>query len=105
MRLHALDNDIYELCMWCDAFLSISALISPQTTLQRRDSGHLAVNKLELIDFNSGQHPSAKYSPGSKLNKLPSGTVLRLALGYRIECEFKENKFEGSTVGTTVLFL
>ncbi len=80
--LHALDNDIYELCMWCDAFHSISALIFPQTTLQRRVSGHLAVNKLELIDFNSGQHPSAKHSPGSELNKLAPGTVLRSALVY-----------------------
>ena len=82
VRLHALDNDIYELCMRCDAFHSISALIFPQTTLQRRVSGHLAVNKLELIDFNSGQHPSAKHSPGSELNKLPPGTVLRSALVY-----------------------
>lgn len=79
VSLHALDNDNHELCMWCDAFHSISALIFPQTTLQRRVSGHLAVNKLELIDFNSGQHPSAKHSPGSKLNKLPSGPVLRSA--------------------------
>lgn len=82
--LHALDNDIYELCMWCDAFHSISALIFPQTTLQSRVSGHLAVNKLELIDFNSGQHPSAKHSPGSELNKLPPGTVLRSALVYYV---------------------
>lgn len=82
--LHALDNDIYELCMWCDAFHSISALIFPQTTLQSRVSGHLAVNKLELIDFNSGQHPSAKHSPGSELNKLPPGTVLRSALMYYV---------------------
>lgn len=85
VRLHALDNDIYELCMWCDAFHSISALIFPQTTLQRRVSGHLAVNKLELIDFNSGQHPSAKHSPGSQLNKLPQGPVLRSA---RVYCDW-----------------
>lgn len=78
-RLHALDNDIHELCMWCDAFHSISALISPQTTLQRRVSGHLAVNKVELIDLNSGQHPSAKHTPGSELNTVPPGTVLRSA--------------------------
>lgn len=77
--LCALDNDIHELCMQCDAFHSISALIFPQT-LQRRVSGHLAVNKLELIDFNSGQHPSTTHSPGSKLNKLPTGAVLRSAL-------------------------
>lgn len=63
-------------------FIQFSALIFPQTTLQRRVSGHLAVNKLKLIDFNSGQHPSAKHSPGSELNKLPPGTVLRSALAY-----------------------
>lgn len=83
-RLYALDNDIYELCMWCHAFHSISALIFPQTTLQRQVSGHLVVNKLKLIDFNSGQHPSAKLSPGSELNKLPPGTVLRSALVYYV---------------------
>lgn len=65
--------------MWRVAFHSISALISPQTTSQRQFSGHLAVNKLELIDFNSGQHPSATHSPGSRLNKLPTGGVLRSA--------------------------
>lgn len=52
----------------------------PTTTLQRRVSGHLAVNKLELIDFNSGQHPSAKHSPGIELNKLPPGTDFRSAV-------------------------
>lgn len=72
VRLCVLDNDIHELFMSCDAFHSISALIFPQTTLQRRVSGHLAVNKLELIDFDSGQHPSAKQTPGSKLNKTAS---------------------------------
>lgn len=83
VRLHELDNDIHELCMQRDAFHSISALIFPQTTLQGWVSGHLAVNKLELIDFNSGQHPSAKHSPGSELNKLPGGrAALRSAPVY-----------------------
>lgn len=53
-----------------------------QTTLQSRVSGHLAVNKLQLIDFNSGQHPSEKHSRGSELNKLPPGTVLQSARVY-----------------------
>ena len=68
-------NDSHELCIQRDAFHSISALISPQTTLQRRVSGHLAVNKLKLIDFNSGLHPSVKHTPGSGLNKPPLGAV------------------------------
>lgn len=63
-------------------FIQFQLLFPPQTTLQRRVSGHLAVNKLQLIDFNSGQHPSGKHSPGSELNKLPLGTVLRSALVY-----------------------
>lgn len=54
--------------------------LPPQTTLRRQVSGHLAVNKVELIDFNSGQHPSAKHSPGSELNKLPPGTDFRSAV-------------------------
>lgn len=65
-------------------FIQFLTLILPQTTLQRQVSGHLVVNKLELIDFNSGQHPSAKLSPGSELNKLPLGTVLRFALLYYV---------------------
>lgn len=96
VRLRALDNDIHELCMRRVAFHSISALISPQTTSQRQFSGHLAVNKLELIDFNSGQHPSATHSPGSKLNKLPTGGVLRSAFAVSLltlggTSEVKEN--------------
>lgn len=53
-------------------FIQFQLLFSPQTTLQRRVSGHLAVNKLELIDFDSGQHQSAKQTPGSELNKTTS---------------------------------
>lgn len=77
--------------MGCGAFHSISALIPPppQTTLRRQVSGHLAVNKVELIDFNSGQHPSAKHSPGSELNKLPPGTDFRSAVViYVLWCVF-----------------
>lgn len=33
VRLHALDNDIYELCMCCGAFHSISALIPPPNNI------------------------------------------------------------------------
>ena len=109
VRLHALDNDIYELCMWCDAFHSISALIFPQTTLQRRVSGHLAVNKLELIDFNSGQHPSAKHSPGSELNKLPPGTVLRSALVHyfwlsRARARLRKTDLKSAFIGQLFLW-
>lgn len=58
----------------------------------------MAVNKLELIDFNSGQHPSAKHSPGSALNKLPPGPALRSALVYKGTSEVKENRSEISTL-------
>ena len=67
----------------------------------------MAVNKLELIDFNSGQHPSATHSPGSKLNKLPTGTVLRsacaLLLTFRGTSEVKKNRSE--TLKLRVLIL
>lgn len=92
-------------------FIQFQLLFPPQTTLQRRVSGHLAVNKLELIDFNSGQHPSAKHSPGSVLNKLPPGTDFRSAVviyvwwcvcvGGRI-CQVKKKRLWFSFVSLNV---
>lgn len=68
-------------------FIQFQLLFSPQTTLQRRVSGHLAVNKLELIDFDSGQHPSASRHQGASLTKPPPSAVLRSVPVQTIDCQ------------------